>query len=115
MNRRIETRLAAQRVIDDGDMLLFRALPAPDRPRPKVDFSRDMVVGVFLGTKPTAAYSVAVVSTIDASGVLIVRYRVSKPPAGAITAQVITFPYHLAAVPKSAVKDVKFETITEKP
>jgi redox-sensitive bicupin YhaK (pirin superfamily) len=32
MNRRIETRLAAQRVIDDGDMLLFRALPAPDRP-----------------------------------------------------------------------------------
>jgi redox-sensitive bicupin YhaK (pirin superfamily) len=32
MNRRIETRLAAQRVIDDGDMLLYRALPAPDRP-----------------------------------------------------------------------------------
>jgi redox-sensitive bicupin YhaK (pirin superfamily) len=31
MNRRIETRLAAQRIIDDGDMLLFRALPAPDR------------------------------------------------------------------------------------
>ena len=32
MNCRIETRLAAQRIIDDGDMLLFRALPAPDRP-----------------------------------------------------------------------------------
>jgi redox-sensitive bicupin YhaK (pirin superfamily) len=32
MTRRIETRLAAQRVIDDGDMLLFRALPAPERP-----------------------------------------------------------------------------------
>lgn len=32
MNRRIESRLAAQRVIDDGDMLLYRALPAPDRP-----------------------------------------------------------------------------------
>ena len=32
MNRRIETRLTAQRVIDDGDMLLYRALPAPDRP-----------------------------------------------------------------------------------
>jgi redox-sensitive bicupin YhaK (pirin superfamily) len=31
MSRRIETRLAAQRVIDDGDMLLHRALPAPDR------------------------------------------------------------------------------------
>jgi redox-sensitive bicupin YhaK (pirin superfamily) len=32
MNRRIETRLPAQRVIDDGDMLLYRALPAPGRP-----------------------------------------------------------------------------------
>jgi hypothetical protein len=84
---------------------------APDRPRPKVDFSRDMVVGVFLGTKPTAAYSVAVVSTIDASGVLIVRYRITQPPAGTMTAQVITFPYHLAVVPKSSAKDVKFEKI----
>ena len=32
MIRRIETRLASQRVIDDGDMLLYRALPAPGRP-----------------------------------------------------------------------------------
>jgi redox-sensitive bicupin YhaK (pirin superfamily) len=32
MNRRIEARLAAQRLIDDGDMLLHRALPAPGRP-----------------------------------------------------------------------------------
>lgn len=32
MNRRIEARLPAQRLIDDGDMLLHRALPAPGRP-----------------------------------------------------------------------------------
>src|SRR4051794_15242196 len=32
MNRRIEARLAAQRLIDDGDMLLHRVLPAPGRP-----------------------------------------------------------------------------------
>jgi redox-sensitive bicupin YhaK (pirin superfamily) len=31
MQRRIETRLSAQRVVDDGDMLLYRALPAPRR------------------------------------------------------------------------------------
>jgi redox-sensitive bicupin YhaK (pirin superfamily) len=31
MNRRIGSRLAAQRVIDDGDMLLCRALPSADR------------------------------------------------------------------------------------
>ena len=31
MNRKIDTILAAQRVIDDGDMLLYRALPSADR------------------------------------------------------------------------------------
>ena len=31
MNRKIDTVLTAQRVIDDGDMLLYRALPADDR------------------------------------------------------------------------------------
>jgi hypothetical protein len=36
---------------------------------------------------------------------------VTQPPPGAITAQVITFPYHLVAVPKSSAKDVKFEAI----
>jgi hypothetical protein len=83
----------------------------PARQRPAVDLSREMVVGVFLGSKPTAAYSVAIVSTIEANGVLQVRYRVTQPPSGAITAQVITFPYHLAAVPKSSAKDVTFEKI----
>lgn len=84
---------------------------APSRQRPSVDFSREMVIGVFLGSKPTAAYSVAIVSTIEANGVVQVRYRVSEPTPGAITAQVITFPYHLAAVPKSTAKDVKFENV----
>ena len=31
MDRKIETLLPAQRVIDDGDMLLYRALPTPTR------------------------------------------------------------------------------------
>ena len=84
---------------------------APSRQRPAVDFSREMVVGVFLGSKPTAAYSVAIVSTIEANGVLQVRYRLTEPAPGTITAQVITFPYHLAAVPKSSAKEVKFEKV----
>lgn len=32
MMRRIASRLPAQRIVDDGDMLLHRALPAPGRP-----------------------------------------------------------------------------------
>jgi PrcB C-terminal len=89
---------------------LWRA-HAPDKPLPPVDFSRDMVVGVFLGTKPTAGYGVEIVGTreepIDS---FVVQYRVASPPLDAMTAQIITTPYHLAAVPKRA-GEVKFEKI----
>ena len=84
---------------------------AAERAKPAVDFSKEMVVGVFLGSKPTAAYSVAIVSTLAKNDALLVHYRVTQPAAGGIRAQVITFPYHLAAIPKSPAKDVKFEKL----
>ena len=41
----------------------------------------------------------------------VVRYNETMPPAGAVTAQVLTFPYHLVAIPKAAVTEVKFEKV----
>ena len=70
-----------------------------------------MVVGVFLGSRPTAGYSVEIVSTFAKDGgVLVVGIRRSAPRPGTMTAQVLTFPYHLVAIPKAA-GDVKFEKI----
>jgi hypothetical protein len=82
---------------------------APDRPMPKVDFSREMVVGVFMGSRPNAGFSTAIVSATAANGALMVRYSENKPVAGSVSAQILTFPYHLVAIPKADVKDVKFE------
>lgn len=82
---------------------------SPDRPMPRVDFSREMVVGMFMGSRPTAGYSLNIVSTIEANGVLHVRYRETMPSRDTITAQILTSPYHLVAVPKSSAMDVKFE------
>jgi hypothetical protein len=73
---------------------------ASNHPLPDVDFGREMVVGVFLGTRNSAGYSVEIVGAEIQQGALIVRYRESTPPPGAITAQVITSPYHLVAVPQ---------------
>jgi hypothetical protein len=72
---------------------------APDRSRPPVDFGREMVVGVFLGSRPTAGFAVEIVGVKGEADALIVRYRETRPAAGAILAQVVTMPYHLAAVP----------------
>jgi hypothetical protein len=83
---------------------------SPDRPLPAVDFTKEMVVGVFLGSRPTAGYSLEIVSAIQANGSLVVRYREAAPPRGTMTAQVLTSPFHLVAVPFFP-GDVKFEKV----
>jgi hypothetical protein len=82
---------------------------APARPRPKIDFSKEMVVGLFMGSRPNAGFSTAVTMTTAGNGVLIVKYTETAPPRDAITAQILTFPFHLVAIPQSDVKDVKFD------
>ena len=48
---------------------------------------------------------------MEVKGVLVVRYRETIPSRDAVTAQILTFPYHLVAIPKADVKDVKFEKV----
>jgi hypothetical protein len=69
-------------------------------PLPAVDFSREMVAGVFLGGRPTAGYGVEIVRTIGNSSALVVEYVETAPPRDRITAQILTAPYHLVAIPK---------------
>lgn len=104
--------------IDDAKQVLVRTEAewaklwqqhSPDHARPAVDFSKEMVVGVFMGSRPNAGFSTAVISATAANGALIVRYRETMPGASSVSAQILTFPYHLVAIPKAEVKDVKFE------
>lgn len=89
---------------------LWRA-HAPDKPPPPVDFTREMVVGVFIGTRPTAGYAVEIVGARQEGDALVVEYRVGSPARDAITAQILTTPYHLVAMPKSG-GEVRFEKIS---
>jgi len=109
---------ADQSNIDDAKRVLVRTdaewtklwqQHSPDRPRPAIDFSKEMVVGVFMGSRPNAGFSTTVVSTTAGNGALIVHYSEKMPAPRAITAQILTFPYHLVAIPKATVTDVKFE------
>ena len=84
-----------------------------DRPRPRVDFSKEMVIGLFMGSRPSAGFSTAVVSATAGNGALIVRYSETMPAPKALSAQVLTFPFHLVAIPKATVADVKFEKVVK--
>jgi hypothetical protein len=75
---------------------------APTRPLPDVDFSRETVAGVFLGTRPSSGFAVEIVGSRQDGGQTVVEYREKVPSRGDITAQVLVSPYHLVAFPKQA-------------
>jgi len=83
---------------------------SPDRDQPRVDFEREMAVGVFFGSQSTAGFGVEIVSALVEEGVLVVRARETRPQVDRIVAQVITSPYHLVAVPRHS-GDVRFESV----
>jgi hypothetical protein len=83
-----------------------------DKPAPTVDFSKEMVVAVFMGSRPTGGYGVEITSVAERNGALVVSYRERSPSPGAIAAQVLTFPFHIVAVPRRA-GDVKFEKVPQ--
>jgi hypothetical protein len=75
---------------------------APTEKMPPVDFSKDMVVGIFLGTKPSDGHEVEIVAVRTQEKELVVEYVQKQPGRGTVAAQILTEPYHLVSVPKFA-------------
>ena len=107
-----------QSAIDEAKQVLVRSdaewaqlwrQHAGTRARPQIDFTKESIVAVFMGNRPNAGFSTAIVTATEGGGALIVRYTETRPPRGAISAQVITFPFHIVAIPKVTAANVKFE------
>jgi len=75
---------------------------APIDKMPDVDFTRNMVVGIFLGSKPSAGHEVEIVGVRTQDKDFIVEYVQKQPARGTMSAQILTEPYHLVSVPKHA-------------
>jgi len=95
-----EPRQAVARAAEEW-ATLWRA-HAGDRPSPRVDFSTTMVLAVFLGSRPSSGYSVEVVSTRAVGNGLVVTWSERRPAPDMMSAQVLTSPAHIVAVPKVA-------------
>jgi hypothetical protein len=87
-------------------------LHAGERTRPNVDFSRDVVVAVFMGTRPTAGFSIEIVGVREDGPALVVSYKETRPAPDSVAAQVLTSPFHIVAVPKGTTTIVKFERVS---
>jgi hypothetical protein len=65
---------------------------------PQIDFTKNMVVGIFLGSKPSAGHEVEIVGVRATNSELIVEYVQRQPGRGTMAAQILTEPYHLVSV-----------------
>jgi hypothetical protein len=74
-----------------------------DTKPPKVDWSKEMVLAVFLGSRPSGGYGVKVVEIAPEKGRLAVKLVERKPDPGMMSAAVITSPFHIVAVKKSSL------------
>ncbi|MBN2381093.1 protease complex subunit PrcB family protein [candidate division WOR-3 bacterium] len=75
---------------------------------PEVDFSAQMLVGVFSGEKPTGGYGINIQRVLEGSKSLVVEYVEKSPDPDAMVSQVITYPCHIVAIPRSD-KTVEFK------
>ena len=75
---------------------------APGRKPTVVDFSRSMIVGVFLGSRPTGGYSVDITGIERKGTELVVTYREGRPAPNDMVTQVLTSPYHLVSTGRFA-------------
>lgn len=69
-------------------------------PLPNIDFDTNIIIGIFLGEKPTAGFSIEVQKIMEENGKIIVYIEETSPPQDSFQAQIITEPYHVIQIPK---------------
>lgn len=83
-------------------------IPKPDAP--KIDFPREMVIGVFTGQKESGGYTVEIVNVLKEEGVIKVLYKERVPLPEEVVSAVFTQPYHFIKMPKEDL-EVIFQNI----
>jgi hypothetical protein len=71
-------------------------------PAAAVDFGKEMVAAVFLGTRATGGYSVEILSTRRDGEALVIDYAERAPGRDSIVTQALTSPFHIVRLPRHA-------------
>jgi hypothetical protein len=109
MSNMDDGRQASARSVEEWSKLWVQH--AGERTRPAVDFTKEVVAAVFLGTRPTAGFSVEIVRVRQEGVALVVEFKETRPAPESVAAQVLTSPYHIVAVPRGSTTEVKFARV----
>lgn len=93
-----------------NDFQLNRVLESLGRPASTLESNQYVAVIAFAGERSSGGYTIEMNSKVLGDD-LVVLWRVVCPPPGAITTQVLTRPWHLAAFlrPKGTVQVIQLE------
>ncbi|MFL6281320.1 MAG: protease complex subunit PrcB family protein [Vicinamibacterales bacterium] len=93
---------SARHVIRDASawQALWSAHAGPGAPCPNVDFATRMVVAAFAGERPTPGYAIEIAGVRRERSSLTVVVNEVPPPRGALAAQIIVTPFHIATLPR---------------
>lgn len=75
----------------------------PPPAAPKVDWSKEMVVALFMGERPTGGFGISIKSVTYGEREIVVAYAESAPAPDSFTIQALTAPYHVAVVRRSSL------------
>ena len=75
---------------------------------PTVLFDKEIVVGIFLGEKPTGGYDTAIVRAEQSDDTLVIHYQEKTPAPGGMVIQVFQQPFHIVRINREVGSKVTF-------
>jgi hypothetical protein len=87
------------------------AIESNPPPLPAIDFSKEIVVAVFLGEKPTGGHDIEIMSMEQNNDVLLVSFVEKSPPPGGLATQALTQPFHIVRVAARSAARVNFRRL----
>lgn len=79
-----------------------------------IDFTKNMLVGIFSGKKSTSGYAIKMTSIVENKCEIVISYYESGPQSGETTSQNPTYPSDFILIPRSG-KTIIFNKTTETP
>lgn len=75
----------------------------PQPQLPKVDFEKEMVIGVFMGVQKSGGYDIVIKKIIKREEEIAVVVEKREPPFDSIQTMALSQPYHIAVIKRFAL------------
>lgn len=77
---------------------------------PAIDFTKNMIIVVFMGQKPTGGFAIEITKIKKYKDEIVTSFAEGRPPSDALVTQVLIQPYHIVKVKRSNLP-VRFKKI----